>query len=230
MIKADTALENAALAARTKAIEKRHVTALAFLFGLFASAVVVTNAVSGNVINVGPFTFVAGTLLYPVTFLLTDVLSEVFGKRAAQRAVWCGFVAQLLAVAFIQALRWFPSIDPEMAAAFEKLFAPVPRIVLGSMTAYLIAQSIDVRLFHAIRDRTHGEHLWLRNNGSTLVSQAVDTAVFVVVAFAGVLDTGTLVAMALGQYTAKAIMAAADTPLCYAAVELTRKYIRGGRP
>lgn len=204
---------------------------LPVLFGLFCAAVVMTNAVSGNVIAVGPFVFVAGTLLYPVTFLLTDALSEVYGKLTAQRAVWAGFVAQALAVGFIQVVSAFPSIEPEMQAAFDGAFQPVLRIVVASMVAYLVSQTIDVRLFHWIRSRTNSRHLWLRNNGSTIVSQAIDTAVFVTVAFAGELEVGTLVAMAGGQYAAKAILAALDTPLCYALVWWLRRRGEGdGRP
>jgi len=196
---------------------------IAILTGLFAASVVMTNAVSGNVINAGPFTFVAGTLLYPVTFLLTDVLSEVFGKRTAQRAVWTGLGAQALAVFFVWMVLQFDSIDTEMSEAFEKLFAPVPRIVLGSMIAYLISQTLDVRIFHWIKKKTNKRWLWLRNNGSTMISQLIDTFVFVTVAFFGRLDAETLIAMMAGQYTAKALLAAIDTPFCYLAVNIVRK-------
>lgn len=211
--------------------DKKIANTIAVLTGLFAASVVMTNAVSGNVINVGPFTFVAGTLLYPVTFLLTDILSETFGRRTAQRAVWVGFAAQVLAVFFIWTVMQFDSIDTEMNAAFEKLFAPVPRIVLGSMTAYLISQTIDVKMFHWIKKKTDKRWLWLRNNGSTMTSQAVDTILFVLIAFAGALKTEILIAMMVGQYAAKAILAAIDTPFCYLAVNIVEAYtgVRHGR-
>lgn len=202
----------------------RHAKALTVLFGLFTAAVVMTNAVSGNIIEVGPFVFVAGTLLYPVTFLLTDIISECYGRRVAQRAVVTGFVAQLLAVAFIHIVAMFPSTDPRTAYAFAQLFNPVGRIVMASMTAYLISQTIDVRLFHAIRDRTRARHLWLRNNVATILSQGVDTSVFVLVAFLGVLPSEQLVAMMIGQYLAKTFLAAVDTPLCYLGVWALKRY------
>ena len=198
-------------------------TALPVIFGLFASAVVMTNAVSANVIMVGPFIFVAGTLLYPVTFLLTDILSETWGKRTAQRAVWTGFAAQFLAVGFVQFAALFPSIDPAVGEAWREVFLPTFRIAVASMSAYLVAQTIDVHVFHRIRELTKGRHLWLRNNVATIVSQGFDTTIFVLIAFAGVLPWETLAWMMLGQYVAKAILAAIDTPLAYVAVAGVRR-------
>ena len=195
---------------------------LPILFGLFAASVVMTNAVSANLIKVGPFVMVAGALLYPVTFLLTDVLSEVYGKRIATRAVWTGFAAQALAVVFVQFAALWPSLNPEMGQAWSQVFQPMWRLALGSMIAYLVAQLIDVRVFHYVKRKTNGKHLWFRNNVSTLVSQAVDTVVFALVAFAGVLSWDNIVSLILGQYTAKALMAALDTPLCYLAVSYFR--------
>ena len=196
---------------------------LPILFGLFASAVVMTNAVSANVIEVGPFVFVAGTLLYPVTFLLTDILSEIYGKEAATRAVWTGLAAQILSVAFIQSVATFPSLDAGMGEAWGVVFLPTARIAAASMVAYLVAQLIDVRVFHFLRELTDGKALWLRNNGSTIASQGFDTLIFVIVAFAGTLPIDVLAFMILGQYTAKACLALLDTPFCYLAVALTSR-------
>lgn len=191
---------------------------LPILFGLFTAAVVMTNAVSVNLIEVGPFVFVAGTLLYPATFLLTDVISEVYGERAATRAVWTGFTAQALSVVAVFWLAMWPSLDPEVDAHWRAVFLPIWRISAASMVAYLVAQLVDVRVFHALKGWTEGRHLWLRNNASTIASQGIDSAIFVIIAFLGVLDTYSLAAMWLGQWAAKAILAALDTPLCYLAV------------
>lgn len=186
--------------------------------GLFCACVVMTNAVSAHLVQVGPFVAVAGALLYPVTFLLTDIMSEVHGKETARRAVWLGFACQLLAVCFVQVVALFPGMDPSVEAAWRRVFLPMARLAVASMIAYLIAQLIDVWVFHAVRDATRGRWLWLRNNVATVVAQAVDTAIFVSVAFAGVLPLGTLLKVAAGQYALKVIIAALDTPFCYAGV------------
>jgi len=196
---------------------------LPILFGLFASAVVMTNAVSANIIQVGPLVLVAGALLYPVTFLVTDILSEVYGKRVATVAVWTGFAAQVLAVVFVQVAAMFPSMDEAMRDHWTAVFLPMARIAVASMAAYLVAQLLDVRTFHLVRGLTGGRWLWLRNNISTITSQAFDSVVFVVVGFAGVLPTEVLLSMIGGQYIAKVILAAADTPLCYLGVSLVRR-------
>lgn len=200
-------------------------TTLVTLVALFTSTVVVTNAVSGNLIHVGPFLFVAGTLSYPLTFLLTDIISECFGKKRAQRAVWLGFIAQVISVAFIFGVMQFSSATEEMGEAFRQVFAPVARIVVASMVAYVVAQSVDVAVFHRIKAKTGGKWLWLRNNVATIIAQSVDTALFVAIAFIGVLSPGELMAMFTGQYLAKVILAAADTPFCYLGVFIAQKYM-----
>lgn len=197
--------------------------ALNIIFGLFAGSVVLVNATATNVINVGPFTLVAATLLYPITFLLTDVVSEVYGADDARRMIWCGFATQLMAVAFVQIASAFPSVDPEVAAAWQEIFQPMLRVALGSMLAYIVAQLVDVRIFHYLRSLTEGRHLWLRNNASTLVSQAIDTVIFMTIAFGFTLSWAELGTLIFSVYVFKAIVAFFDTPLCYLAVAAARR-------
>lgn len=196
---------------------------LPVLFGMFCSVVVMTNAVSANVITVGPFVCVAGALLYPVTFLLTDIISDVYGRRTATWAVWCGFACQILAAAFVQFAALFPSLNAEVQAAWGLVFLPMFRIALASMVAYLSAQLLDVSIFHKIKRKTKGRHLWLRNNVATSVSQALDTAIFVTVAFLGVLPWPVLWSMVVGQYLLKVVLAILDTPICYLGVYVVRR-------
>lgn len=197
---------------------RRPTLILPVLFGLFAGSVVATNAASVLVIHVGPLVFTCGSLLYPVTFLFTDTISEVYGQRAAAWAVWTGFAAQIAAIGFILLSSLFPALDPATAEAWRATLMPVGRLALASMAAYLVAQHIDVRIFHALSRLTRGRHLWLRNNGSTLVSQSLDTLIFNMLAFAGLYDADTLLAMVASQYVWKAGAALLDTPLCYLAV------------
>ena len=195
---------------------------LSVLFSIFCVSVVMTNMVSGKLISFGPFIFVAGTLLYPLTFLLTDTISEVYGKREANTAVLTGFFCQIIAVVALYLLGFCEALDPSVDQAWSTIFSPVGRITVASMLAYLASQLVDVRLFHFIRAKTGTKHLWLRNNVSTAVSQLFDTLIFVFIAFAGTMPLESLAAMAAGQYMVKFLLALIDTPVCYASVWLLR--------
>ena len=193
----------------------------------FMTLLVVANIVAVKIIGIGPWTLSAGILAYPFTFLVTDTISEVYGRRTATRIVWLGFafsVGMLLLV-------WLANIWPaagfwEGQQAFSDTLGLLPRIVLGSMVAYLISQNQDVLTFHFLRRRTEGRHLWLRNNVSTVLSQATDTFLFVTIAFAGTMPGNVFWEIMITQYVIKLLIAAVDTPIVYALVGLVRKYER----
>lgn len=195
--------------------------------GGFIAAIIATNIIAAKLIDVFGTTFNVGTLVYPFTFLLTDVLSEVFGKAAARMWVWLGFFASLVVTGFVYLAGLIPESQySPVGDCYQTMFSATPRIVVGSMLAYLTAQTLDVRLFHWIRHKTNGRHLWLRNNVATSISQGLDTIVFCTVAFLGVVSLPILGGMMLGQYLAKVAMAAIDTPLCYGAVWFVRRVVR----
>lgn len=136
-----------------------------------------------------PITLTTGILTYPITFLFTDVVCEVYGRKRANLMVYTGFVMSLLSLILVQIALvvpgspvW-PAGNPNfetvaaMQAAFDSVFTLPGVLIFASMSAYLVAQLMDVRLFHFWKRVTHGRHLWLRNNGSTIVSQLVDTVI-----------------------------------------------------
>ena len=166
-----------------------------------------------------------GVILYSSIYFATDVLSEKYGRAEAQRAVMLGFSVSVMLVIFSQvSLLFQPSSDPNTAAfalqmhtAMSSLFNYTPRFVLGSLLAYLISQSLDVWLFERIRNATHGRHLWMRNNGSTMVSQAVDTVIYGLVVWWEIVDLVTAMQLAAAKYVFKLVIAAIDTPFIYLA-------------
>ena len=168
------------------------------------------------------FVVSAGILPYPVTFLATDILSELYGKRRSNQVVAAGFVAS----AFVLLVLWlgnaFPAIpgSPVDDATYRTVFQNAWRVMAASMVAYLAAQFVDVWLFHFWKDLTRGRPLWLRNNGSTIVSQLLDTTLVVVVLFAGVRSSDEILALIADGWMFKVIFALADTPFFYAAVSL----------
>ncbi len=164
-----------------------------------------------------------GNILYAGIFFATDLLSEVYGKKAARRGVWLGFAALIAAAVYMQiALLFAPSPADTIQPALERVFSLLPRVALASVTAYLLSQFHDIWAFNLWRRITSGRHLWLRNNASTMVSQLIDSSVFCLVAFAGVFPIPVLFEIVLTTYLFKVIVAACDTPFIYLGRRLSR--------
>jgi len=194
---------------------------LILLTGIFVSALTISNVIAGKLVNIGPFLVPVAVLCYPITFAVTDIVSEVYGKRTAQKMVWTGFFTSLILVIYSQIAVFYPPASIfANNEAFVKVFGSTPRIVLASILAYIISQTHDVWAFHFWKKVTRGSHLWLRNNLSTMVSQFIDTLTFITVAFAGTIPGNVLVQMIFSQYVVKLIMALIDTPFVYLGVKL----------
>ncbi|PSQ55349.1 integral membrane-like protein [Halobacteriales archaeon SW_8_68_21] len=170
-------------------------------------------------------------LAYALTFLASDCYAELYGRRATQVVVNVAFLANFLVLALVWSTLAAPGVDPEVSAAFQTALGPAANVVAGSLLAYVVSQNWDVFVFHAIRDRTGERMLWLRNIGSTATSQAIDTAIFVGVAFYAaplllgvgpVFDPPALLALGVGQYLLKLAIALLDTPVVYLVVVAVR--------
>ncbi len=197
---------------------------LVVLTTLFTTCLLIANIIAVKLISIGGWVVPAGIIAYPLTFLFTDVIAELYGRRIASRVVWVGFGANILMVMLVFGGRLLPPAPFwESQPAYESILGMVPRIVLASMIAYLISQHHDVFAFHFWRQKTKARFLWLRNNASTMVSQALDTGVFITIAFWGIVPTGILTNMLLSQYIIKLVIAACDTPFCYLLVRLLKE-------
>jgi hypothetical protein len=186
------------------------------LTGIFTALYVLSNLIAMKQTDVGSLTLPLGLLAIPITFLITDVVNEIYGPDAARGVVTSGFVAMAFVLCITQiAVRLSPSIHFQYQEAFALVFGAVPRITLGSVCAYVVSQYHDVWAFEFWRRATKGKHLWIRNNLSTIASQAMDTAIFVLVAFGGTMPIEVLKSMILGQLVVKWILALLDTPFCY---------------
>lgn len=195
--------------------------------GIFAALIVIANIISSKIIfvgNIGSINLIgpAGVIVYASTFLITDIIGEIYGKEYGKKAVITGFFANVVAVvSILVAINWTPEpfVKEEFLSAFNSILGFAPRIVLASMVAYIISQTHDVYAFHFWKDKTEGKHLWFRNNASTMVSQAIDTVIFITLAFYGLsgITDEVLISMMFGQYTLKLIIALFDTPFIYIA-------------
>lgn len=191
----------------------------------------------------GPLTLTAGIVTYPLTFLLTDLVAELWGRKRAEHMVRLGFAMSLLMLAVValgvalepSAFWGIPSQGLDMAAmqsAFEATFYLPGLLLFASMTAYLVAQLFDVRLYHFWWRITGGRHMWIRNNGSTWISQLVDTIIVNGIFLKWGLDmqTDEIVAIIGAVYVCKVMLAVVDTPLLYLGRALLRRYfgLEGG--
>jgi uncharacterized integral membrane protein (TIGR00697 family) len=193
------------------------------LASVFLASLVVCNLIANKflVLDLGFKTFVlsAGALPYPITFLATDLLSEVYGKRRAALVVWAGFAASLFTLLALWLGGVFPFTDAVPGGIDDETYGAVfglaPRVIGASMTAYLVAQFLDVKLFHFWRRLTNGRHLWLRNNASTIVSQLLDSALVILVLKVGLMTGEEMAWIILDLWLFKTLVALADTPLFY---------------
>lgn len=199
-----------------------------YLAATFIAALVVCNLIANKFITIdlGFKTFVisAGVLPYPITFLITDILSEIYGKKKTARIVWAGFGASLFVLGVLLLAQQFTAIagSPVDDETFNKVFGNSWRVIFASMTAYLCAQLIDVRIYHFWKEKTAGKHLWLRNNFSTVFSQLVDTTLVVCVLFLGVRSHSEIIQFILDGWLFKILCAFLDTPLLYASTAFIR--------
>jgi len=191
------------------------------LSGIFIASLVTCNLIANKFVSIdlGFKTFIvsAGILPYPITFLITDILSEIYGRKMTNRVVLSGFFASIIVLFFL----WLGSQPSALASSpvsddtYNTVFRNAWRVMAASMTAYLSAQFLDVRLFHFWKKLTNGKHLWLRNNASTVGSQLVDTILVVSVLFVGVWSTGDIFRAIIDGWLFKILCAFIDTPIFY---------------
>ena len=190
----------------------------------FVTLLLVANIIAVKLISIGGWVVPAAVIAYPLTFLVTDTIAELYGRRTTTTVVWLGFLMNVLMVFLIYIGKIIPPASFwEGQDAYNKMLGSVPRIVLASMLAYLASQHHDVFVFHMWRKVTNGRHLWLRNNASTMVSQGIDTILFITIAFVGTVSVQVLFNMIIGQYIIKLVIAILDTPLCYGLVALFKR-------
>jgi queuosine precursor transporter len=205
------------------------------LFGMFSTCLIVGDIIGGKLIQTEilgqTFTLTVGMVPFPVTFLLTDVLNEFYGKRAARFATVVAFGLALLAYAFILIASAIPIAPMTQApdwtgvteTAFQTVFLSSRRIIVASLTAYIVAQFVDIAVFHALKKLTRTRFLWLRATGSTAVSQLIDTVVINFVAWVGMMPLGVIVNMMVSSYGLKLLIAVGLTPLVYLAHALIER-------
>tara|TARA_Y100000816_G_C25990009_1_gene517083 strand:- start:124 stop:780 length:657 start_codon:yes stop_codon:yes gene_type:complete len=198
------------------------------LSGIFIASLVTCNLIANKFVSVDlgfkVFIVSAGILPYPLTFLVTDLISELYGQKKANLVVFSGFVASVFVLIFLWLGSQFSAISGSIVddITYDSVFQNAWRLIAASMVAYLFAQFVDVRIFHFWKRLTKGKHLWLRNNGSTIASQLIDTALVVCILFVGVWESDQIYSAILDGWLFKMLMAFIDTPIIYGVIHLLK--------
>jgi queuosine precursor transporter len=186
---------------------------------LFVTCLLTANTIAAKLVTIGGLTLTAGIVIFPISYVLGDVLTEVWGYAATRRVIWLGFACNALLVAAI----WLGGELPAAPfwkgqPAYEEILGHAPRILLASFVAYLVGEFANAFALARLKIATGGRWLWVRTIGSTVVGQGLDSVVFVTLAFAGSVPAVALASIVGAQWAVKVAYEAAATPLTYAAV------------
>lgn len=193
----------------------------------FTVCYIVSNIMAVKVVGIfGLFYFDAGTITFPLAYMLGDVLTEIWGYRTARKTIILAFLCNVFVVICTQIGVWLPSPDylDATSNAYNTIYSYVPRIVFASLTGFLLGELSNAWIMDKMKKLTNGKHLWFRTIGSSIVGYIFDTVPFVLIAFAGALTTRDILLMILSQYIIKiAIEALFGTPMAYALIAFLRK-------
>ncbi len=198
------------------------------VLGVFVAVLIISNLVSSaKIVAIGPLTFDGGTLLFPLSYIFGDILTEVYGYSVSRRVIWIGFAAAALFSLTVWIVGWLPG-EPEWSNrvgmdAYNAVLGSTPRIVLASLIAYWAGSFSNAFVLARMKVVTQGRWLWARTIGSTVVGQAVDTLLFVLVAFAGTMSVGVLWDITASNYVFKVGVEVLFTPLTYVVVSWLKR-------
>ncbi len=194
------------------------------IVALFIGCLISANIIAVKLVLLWGMLLPAAIIIFPISYILGDVLTEVYGYREARRVIWLGFLANVVVVAAIAAGGALPAVGFwKGQAAYEQILGAAPRILAASFLAYLIGEFANAYVLAKMKIATEGRFLWARTIGSTLVGQGLDSAVFIAIAFWGVIPTGALVTAIITQWLFKSAYEAAATPLTYGVVGFLKR-------
>lgn len=197
---------------------------LLYVAVIFTSVLVIANTIAVKLFIVGPFAFAAGIVLFPISYIFGDILTEVYGYRASRKVIWTALGVLVLMSAVYYIVQLIPPADfwPHQEA-YESILGVVPRIVLGSILGFFSGEFVNSYVLSKMKIWTEGRHLWMRTIGSTVAGEGVDSIIFFTVAFAGVVPFGALITLIWSGYLVKVLYEVMATPLTYKAVNWLKR-------
>ncbi|MDD9148318.1 MULTISPECIES: queuosine precursor transporter [unclassified Sporolactobacillus] len=196
---------------------------LLILAMLFATCLIAANLAASKIFSLGGWSMTSGIIIYPLTFLILDSMTEIWGKQVARKIVWIGLAANILFTLLLQAAVHLPP-SPFWSGqrAYAAVLGAVPRVVFASLCGYTVSQMLDIAIFIRLKERTNGRKLWLRSWMSTAVSQLADSTVFMFVGFSGTLPLAVILSTIGSEYILKFSYSVIGVPLIYLAVHWAR--------
>ena len=191
---------------------------------IFVATIMISNTVATKLFSIGPLIFTGGGLIFPITYIFGDVLTEVYGYARSRKIIWTGFVALLL----MSLIYWIVGLLPPAPGwpnqeAYTSVLGLVPRIVFASIIGYLAGSFANSFVMAKLKLKTKGKHLWMRTIGSTVVGEGIDTTLFVLIAFWGIISGGILILAILSGYVFKVAYEVVATPITYRIVGFLKK-------
>jgi len=204
--------------------QRGHSNRFVIMVALFVTCLITANIIAVKLVTIYGFILPAAILIFPLSYILGDVLTEVYGYRVARRVIWLGFFCNLVAVAAI----WFgqiltPASFWDGQGAYERILGYAPRILAASFLAYLVGEFANAAVLAKLKIATSGRWLWVRTIGSTVVGQGLDSLLFITLAFAGTIPLMGLLSAIVTQWLAKCLYEAAVTPLTYVIVNTLKR-------
>ena len=194
------------------------------IVAVFIACLVAANIIAVKLISLWGLLLPAAIIVFPISYILGDVLTEVYGYKHARRVIWLGFLANLIVVLAIAAGGALPAADFwKQDEAYARILGATPRILAASFAAYLVGEFANAYVLAKLKIATEGRWLWVRTIASTLVGQGLDSAIFITLAFAGIIPTGALVAAVVTQWLVKSAYEAAATPLTYVIIGFLKR-------
>jgi uncharacterized integral membrane protein (TIGR00697 family) len=195
-----------------------------FIVAVFITCLITANIVAVKLVEISGFVLPAGTIIFPISYIFGDVLTEVYGFRQARRVIWLGFFCNFIVVVAI----WIGQVLPPSSfwdgqKAYERILGYTPRLLVASFLAYLVGEFANSFVLAKMKIATKGRWLWTRTIGSTLVGEGLDSLVFMTLAFAGTIPMAALLLAILTQWLVKSAYEAAATPLTYIVVNFLKR-------
>jgi len=183
---------------------------------LFVAVLLISNIASSKIMDMGPFTFDGGTILFPISYIFGDILTEVYGYRKSRQVIWIGFASAILMTVVLAIVGYLPpAAGWENQDAYSRILGTTPRIVAGSLIAYFAGEFSNSFILAKMKLLTRGRWLFTRTIGSTIVGEGIDTVLFAAIAFAGTIPGSTLAALLVSNYIFKVAFEIIVTPLTY---------------
>lgn len=210
--------------ARTETRPSGHSGWFLLIAAAFVAALIAANITAVKIVGVAGLVVPAAVIIFPISYILGDVLTEVYGYGPARRIIWLGFLANLIVVLAIWVAGLLPAASFwQSQAAYDEILGATPRILLASFLAYLVGEFANAYVLAKMKIATRGRWLWSRTIGSTLVGQGLDSLVFIAIAFAGVIPSSALIAAIITQWLVKSAYEALATPVTYAVVAALKR-------